>query len=241
MPLGRLRTGVGVDLGDDERHVGVHPERAGVVDDDGARARRRSAPTAAETSSGTSNIATSTPSKTSGASAWTTTSSPRTRSTLPAERAEATSRISPQTSSRWSRGSRASRCRRRRWRRRRRAWACASAAHRPGASVDHGLALGGVEAERRVDGADRVVELVVAGDDRDADLGGRDHLDVDAGVGERLEERGRDAGVRRACRRRPARACRCGRRRRSDVEADLRPGSRLSACIAGLRRRSWAA
>ena len=46
------------------------------------------------TSSGTSNSAMSTPSKTSGASAWTVTSSPRTRSTLPADRGEATSRIS---------------------------------------------------------------------------------------------------------------------------------------------------
>ncbi len=49
----------------------------------------------ADTSSGTSKIAMSTPSNTSGARAWTATSSPRTDSSLPAERAEATRRISP--------------------------------------------------------------------------------------------------------------------------------------------------
>ena len=46
------------------------------------------------TSSGTSNSAMSTPSKTSGASACTVRSAPRTRMTLPAERGEATRRIS---------------------------------------------------------------------------------------------------------------------------------------------------
>ena len=49
----------------------------------------------ADTSSGTSKMAMSMPSNTSGASACTTTSSPRTLSSLPAERAEATRRISP--------------------------------------------------------------------------------------------------------------------------------------------------
>ncbi|CAB4582262.1 unannotated protein [freshwater metagenome] len=54
----------------------------------------------AETSSGTSNMATSTPSNTSGASACTVTSSPRTINFLPALRADAINLISPQTSSR---------------------------------------------------------------------------------------------------------------------------------------------
>ena len=54
----------------------------------------------ADTSSGTSNIATSTPSKASSLIATTSTSSPRTFSLLPAERADAISRISPQTFSR---------------------------------------------------------------------------------------------------------------------------------------------
>jgi hypothetical protein len=48
-----------------------------------------------ETSSGTSNMATSTPSKTSGASARTVSSAPRTVIRLPAERGEAISRTSP--------------------------------------------------------------------------------------------------------------------------------------------------
>src|SRR5664280_1039230 len=54
----------------------------------------------ADTSSGTSNIATSTPAKTSGASACTSTSVCRTDSRRPVERGLATSRISPQTSGR---------------------------------------------------------------------------------------------------------------------------------------------
>ena len=52
----------------------------------------------AETSSGTSNIATSMPSKASGESATTVNSSPRHINFLPALRAEAIRRISPQTS-----------------------------------------------------------------------------------------------------------------------------------------------
>ena len=54
----------------------------------------------AETSSGTSNIATSIPSKASGESAKTVSSSPRQINFLPALRAEAMSRISPHTFSR---------------------------------------------------------------------------------------------------------------------------------------------
>ena len=52
----------------------------------------------AETSSGTSNIATSIPSKASGESATTVNSSPRHINFLPALRADAIKRISPQTS-----------------------------------------------------------------------------------------------------------------------------------------------
>ena len=52
-----------------------------------------------ETSSGTSIITRSTPSNTSGVMAWTSTSSPLTRSRRPADRAEAISRISLQMSS----------------------------------------------------------------------------------------------------------------------------------------------
>jgi hypothetical protein len=52
----------------------------------------------AETSSGTSNIATSMPSKASGERATTVSSSPRHTNFFPALRAEAIRRISPQTS-----------------------------------------------------------------------------------------------------------------------------------------------
>src|SRR6185312_10206757 len=54
----------------------------------------------AETSSGTSNIARSTPSKASGVSSWTVTWSPRIVTCLPAERADAIGRTSPQMSGR---------------------------------------------------------------------------------------------------------------------------------------------
>jgi hypothetical protein len=53
-----------------------------------------------DTPSGTSNIAMSTPSKTSGVSTWTGSSSPRHDNRFPADRADAISRISPQTSRR---------------------------------------------------------------------------------------------------------------------------------------------
>ena len=45
--LARVVERVGVDLADDQRDVGVHPERARVVDDDRARRRRTAAPTRA--------------------------------------------------------------------------------------------------------------------------------------------------------------------------------------------------
>ena len=54
----------------------------------------------------------------------------------------------------------------------------------------------GAELERVVHGAHGGVEVGVAADDRDADLRGGDHLDVDAGLGERREERRRHARVR---------------------------------------------
>ena len=53
---------------------------------------------------------------------------------------------------------------------------------RPRPAVHDGLGVRGVQVERRVHGAHRVVERVGAGDHGDADLRGRDHLDVDAGA-----------------------------------------------------------
>ncbi|AKZ57048.1 putative Integrase [Streptomyces ambofaciens ATCC 23877] len=44
-------------------------------------------------------------------------------------------------------------------------------------------------------GADGLVHVVLAGDDRDADFGGRDELDVHPGVGQRGEEVGGDARI----------------------------------------------
>src|SRR6478609_11090835 len=63
-------------------------------------------------------------------------------------------------------------------------------------AVHDGLVFRGVQVERRVHRADRVVERVGAGDHGDADLRRRDHLDVDAGVRQRGEEPRGDAGMR---------------------------------------------
>ena len=100
MPLRPRARGGGVDLGHDERDVGVHPERAGVVDGDraargGDRRPLRPRPRRARRTSRRRRRR-STP----RTSATTSTSSPRTWSRLPADRADAISRISPHTSSR---------------------------------------------------------------------------------------------------------------------------------------------
>src|SRR5690606_19806642 len=62
----------------------------------------------------------------------------------------------------------------------------------PRPAVDDGFAVR-VQLEGGVHGAHRVRELVRAGDDRDPDLRGRDHLDVDPGVAQRAEELRGDA------------------------------------------------
>src|SRR4051794_3349960 len=63
-------------------------------------------------------------------------------------------------------------------------------------AVDDGLDLLGLEVERGVRRRDGVVHLRLVDDDRDPDLRGRDHLDVDAGGSEGGEELRGDAGVR---------------------------------------------
>src|SRR6516165_1945462 len=166
---------------------------------------------AAETSSGTSNMATSTPSKTSSASATTSVSWPRTGSCRPAERGDATSRMSPHTSSLVdSRSSitvptapvaptTASTGRavtapahRAYWTPQQRGPGAASPARPP---VHHGLDLAGVQAEGPVRGGHRGVQVFLVHDDRDPDLRGGDHLDVHPGAGDRAEEGGRHPRV----------------------------------------------
>ena len=56
-----------------------------------------------------------------------------------------------------------------------------------------GVVLAGVEPERGVQGARGALEVGGGGDDADADRRRRDHLDVDALVGERAEHLGGDA------------------------------------------------
>src|SRR5215831_9646408 len=166
----------------------------------------------AETSSGTSNMATSTPSKTSALNACTSVWRPRTRSWRPADRAEATRRISPQTSSLVeSRSSitvptapvaptTASVGRRPvtespggTLERRPRSLPDGSLSRPP---VDDGLYLAGIQVEGAVRGGHRRVHLVLVHHDRDPDFRGGDHLDVHPGLGERAEERGGHPRVR---------------------------------------------
>src|SRR4051812_42574395 len=130
-----------------------------------------------DTSSGTSNMATSTPSNASGVSSRTVSWSPRQLSCLPAERPEARSRISPQTVRREGGNSSmtvptepvapttAS-------------VGCAIAGLPAGARVYHRF-LVATELELIVHSTDGGVEVGVAADHGDADLRGRDHLDVD--------------------------------------------------------------
>ena len=128
---------------------------------------------------GTSSSATSTPSKTVSSRARTSVGSPRTVSVCPAERAEATSRISALTSAR-SEGQQHAPGRQSQ----RRPPGSACCPRSPaGASVDHGLVRLAVQPERGVDGTHGGVDVVRAGDHGDPDLGGRDQFDVDAGVG----------------------------------------------------------
>src|SRR5665647_2692104 len=102
MPLGRLRTWAGLTSGTTSGTSGSI-RKAPELSTTTAPCDTAMGAHCAAISSGTSNMATSTPSKASEVISWTTTSSTRTLRTLPAERAEARRRISPQTSERWLR------------------------------------------------------------------------------------------------------------------------------------------
>src|SRR4051794_36568006 len=96
IPLGRLRTCSGLISGTTSGTSGSirnAPELSTTITPRAAASGAHSA----ATSSGTSNMATSIPSKTSGDSSWTASDSPRTINSRPAERLEATTRMSPQT------------------------------------------------------------------------------------------------------------------------------------------------
>ena len=229
----RRASALRVDLADDQRHVGVHPPGRAVVDDDRRRPRRTAAPARATSSAPAENSAMSSPVGSAVAASSTVIVAARHRAAcVPAERAEAKKRSSTRSGSRARRAAGASRAptwpvapttptRSRR--------ACSS----PGPAVDDRLGSSRAELERVVHRADGDVELGVAADDRDADLRGADRLDVDAGVGERLEERSRRRRGASACRRRPARPCRCARRSCTSVEADAAPAPRSSAAMRG--------
>src|SRR4051794_29766846 len=167
-----------------------------------------------DTSSGTSNMAMSTPSNASGVSSRTTIFSPRQSSSLPADRADAIKRMSPQTFLRDDNSSRMTvptepvapttasvgcamfsppqpcprgpRCAPSTP-----SWRCLPS----GAGV-HDRLLGAAQLELVVHGAHRRVEIAVAAHYGDPDLGGGDHLDVDARLADAREEGRGDARVR---------------------------------------------
>src|SRR5690625_7968249 len=122
-------------------------------------------------------MATSTPSKTSGAISCTTTSSPRTCSTLPAERAEAIRRISPQTSARVESNSNMTvptapvvptRARVGFW--------GLLGMYLPSCSaVDHGFAVCGVQAKGMTDYQHGLIWLISSGQQRNTEFGGGHH------------------------------------------------------------------
>ncbi len=102
IPRGRIRTACGLTSGTTSGTSGSIRNVPELSTTTAPLAAARGAHCSA-TSSGTSNMATSTPSKASSVSATTSVSSPRTASLRPAERGEAISRISPQISARWDR------------------------------------------------------------------------------------------------------------------------------------------
>src|SRR6185437_7319137 len=186
MPLGRRPTSAGLTSGTTSGTSGSMRKAPELSTATAPRAAATGAHWA-ETSSGTSNMATSMPSNASSESATTSVSPPRTVSRRPAERAEAISRISPQTSSRVD---------------------SRSSMTVPTAPVAPTTASEGREAligrsPRRLrfpPGRSRAqspcgwrspqVDVVLVHHHRDPDLRGGDHLDVHARVGQRAEERG---------------------------------------------------
>ena len=199
MPLGRVGRGGGVDLGHDERDVGVHPEGAGVVDRDGAARggdrrplrgdlvgdvehrdvdavedlrRQRQRPRRPRRAPAAAGRPTA-PTRPAG-------SRPRRRVAVESRSSMTvpTAPVAPTTAS-VGRDLRA------------------PARSSPGPSVDDGLLASrrpGSNAECTAVTA--ASTSCLAAHDRDADLGRRDDLDVDAGVRERAEERRGDARVR---------------------------------------------
>src|SRR5699024_583935 len=62
-------------------------------------------------------------------------------------------------------------------------------------SINDCFDLGGVELERGVDGANRLIQVFAAHDHRDPDLRGGDHFDVDTCIPKRAEQLGGNARV----------------------------------------------
>ena len=161
----------GVDLGHDERHVGVGAERRAVVDDDDPARRPPARPSARRSRRDVEHRDVDAVEELRGQRLDDDVLAADPAAREPTSSAPAASRTSPQMASRVGRTSSTTRADgaggahdaegRPRDPRARVAGAATSAA---GASVDDGLALGGVEPEGRVHRPHGVVEQVVAGD-----------------------------------------------------------------------------
>src|SRR5690348_13802257 len=189
MPLGRFAACSGLTSGTTSGTAGSMRNAPELSTATAPRAAATGAH-AADTSSGTSNMATSTPSKTSSARATTSVCWPRTLRRRPADRGDATSRISPHTSSlvesrssitvptapvapTTAKTGRAVTGSPTRW-----AYCTPHRGHRAASParppVHHGLYLAGIQVEGPVRGGHRGVHVVLVHDDRDPDLRGRD-------------------------------------------------------------------
>ncbi len=238
MPLWPSRC-VGVDLGDDERHVLVHPEAARVVDHRRPGGDEPAAPTRADRAAGgeEGEVEPSRPPRRGGAPR------PPRRRTAAGARPSARRRAGAprRPGSRAPRGSRGRSRRRRRWRRRprpcRRARAVTTRPSRRaapfGRSSTRRRRTGRRARTPRAGRAPRPATRSPRDHAGDLDRRGRDHLDVDARArrASRRPSRRRPGGC--ACRRRRSRPCRS----RSSVVARRSPSFVRAASSASVGGR----
>ena len=216
-------SGVGIDLGDDQRHVVVHPEVAGVVDDHGARLDEARRPLGADRAAGRGEDEVEALDR---VLAQRPALEHRRRSTRSRGRRSARRRRGrpPPPGTRARRAARGSSSRPARSRPELRL--CIrrppSGQYDPGSGGDRRpvLGAGGVlgrdrvraELERLVQGPNRVGDAIGGDHAGDLDRRGGDHLDVDPLPAEHLEDAWRRRRGGSACRRRRSRPCRSARR-----------------------------
>ncbi len=193
MPRGRLPDGLGVDLGHHQRHVGVHPERAGLVDHDHAAGGRHRRPVGRHLVGHVEHGQVHAVEGLGGQLLD--------LDLLAADRRACARPTGPRRSAGprptrrpWSRRCPASRCRPRRSRRR---WPGPVGSPLIGRSLRTRRPARSPPPSSNARGwrSTADADVVLVHDHRDPDLRGGDHLDVDARLGQRAEERGAHAGI----------------------------------------------